>query len=101
MVFVNPRRIETPERGVGNTIQIRPDTDLYFLAAFAAEIDLLGRFDAAVMARHGAHVAEQASSSPPTPPTASPGSPQMPADVVLELAAWVIRHGPRCTPPRG
>ena len=33
IVFVNPRRIETPERGVGDTVLIRPDTDVWFLAA--------------------------------------------------------------------
>ena len=56
--FVNPRRIETPERGIGDTILIKPDTDLYFLAALLTEIDRLGGFDAAVIARHGARVDE-------------------------------------------
>ena len=39
IVFVNPRRIETPERGVGDTVLIRPDTDVWFLAALLHEID--------------------------------------------------------------
>lgn len=56
VVFVNPRRVETPERGVGDTVLIRPDTDLYFLAALLAAIDELGGFDAGVLARHGKHV---------------------------------------------
>ena len=38
-VFVNPRRIETPERGIGDTVQVRPDTDVWFLAALLHEID--------------------------------------------------------------
>ena len=46
IVFVNPRRIETPDRGVGDTVLIRPDTDVWFLAALLHEIDLLGGFDA-------------------------------------------------------
>ena len=58
IVFVNPRRIETPERGVGDTVLIRPDTDVWFLAALLHEIDRLGGFDAGVLARHGSHVAE-------------------------------------------
>ena len=57
-MFVNPRRIETPERGVGDTVLIRPDTDVWFLAALLHEIDRLGGFDAGVIARHGSHVDE-------------------------------------------
>ena len=49
-VFVNPRRIETPERGVGDTVLIRPDTDVWFLAALLHEIDRRGGFDEAVVA---------------------------------------------------
>ena len=56
IVFVNPRRIETPARGVGDTVQIRPDTDVWFLAALLHEIDRLGGFDADVIARHGRNV---------------------------------------------
>ena len=58
VVFVNPRAVETPERGVGDTILIRPDTDVYFLASLLAAIDILGGFDSGVIARHGANVAE-------------------------------------------
>ena len=43
IVFVNPRRIETPERGIGDTVQIRPDTDVWFLAALLHEIDATRR----------------------------------------------------------
>jgi len=56
IVFVNPRRIETPDRGVGDTLLIRPDTDVWFLAALLHEIDLLGGFDRGVVARHGRNV---------------------------------------------
>lgn len=58
MVFVNPRRIETPEKGIGDTVLIRPDTDVWFLASLLHEIDLLGGFDEHVVARHGTHVQE-------------------------------------------
>jgi anaerobic selenocysteine-containing dehydrogenase len=58
LVFVNPRRIETPERGLGDTIQLRPDTDVWFLAALLHEIDRLGGFDEGVIARHGRRVEE-------------------------------------------
>ncbi|MFT3855057.1 MAG: molybdopterin-dependent oxidoreductase [Ilumatobacteraceae bacterium] len=56
IVFVNPRRVERPERGVGDTIQLQPDTDVYFLASLLHEIDLLGGFDERVVAWHGSNV---------------------------------------------
>jgi anaerobic selenocysteine-containing dehydrogenase len=56
ILFVNPRRIERPERGVGDTLLIKPDTDLYFLAALLHEIDQLGGFADSVLSRHGRNV---------------------------------------------
>lgn len=55
--FVNPRRIESATPATGEVIQIRPDTDLYFMAAMLHEIDRAGLFDAQVLAAHGSHVA--------------------------------------------
>ncbi|MEY4173914.1 MAG: hypothetical protein RI900_1079 [Actinomycetota bacterium] len=57
-VFVNPRRIETPDKGIGDTLLIRPDTDVWFLASLLHRIDQLGGFDEHVCNRHGTHVAE-------------------------------------------
>ena len=56
IVFVNPRRIEKIEDGIGDTLLIRPDTDVWFLAALLHEIDQLGGFDAGVIADHGRNV---------------------------------------------
>ncbi|HSJ95676.1 MAG TPA: molybdopterin-dependent oxidoreductase [Myxococcota bacterium] len=56
IVFVNPRRIESVAPSTGEWLPIRPDTDVYLLAALLAEIDRLGRFDVGVIARHGRHV---------------------------------------------
>ncbi len=56
IVFINPRRIETPERGVGDTLLIRPDTDVWFLAALLNEIDAAGGFNRDVIARHGRNI---------------------------------------------
>jgi len=56
--FVNPRRIETVKLGVGDLIQIRPDTDVYFLAALLHELERIGAWDEAAIAAHGAHVEE-------------------------------------------
>lgn len=52
VTFVNPRRIRPVELGLGELLQIRPDTDLYLLAALLHEIDAIGGFDEAVIERH-------------------------------------------------
>lgn len=54
--FVNPRRIESVAPSTGEWLPIRPDTDVYLLAALLAEIDRLGGFDEEVLRRHGRHV---------------------------------------------
>ena len=58
VVHVNAREIETPDRNAGETLLIRPDTDVYLLAALLCEIDRIGGFDEAVVAEHGKHVDE-------------------------------------------
>ncbi len=58
VVHVNPRRIESEKTRAGETLLIRPDTDVYLLAALIHEIDREGLFDEDVVARHGKHVAE-------------------------------------------
>jgi len=56
--FVNPRRIESVAPSTGEWLPIRPDTDLYFLAALLCEIERRGGLDAAALAARGKHVAE-------------------------------------------
>ncbi len=90
LVFVNPRRIETPDGGLGDTLQLRPDTDVWFLASLLTEIDNLGGFDEGVLARHGAHVAELRAFIEQYPAHATAGVTGVDAAVVHELAeAWV------------
>lgn len=50
VVFINPRRIETAQ--AGEHFFIRPDTDLYFLAAFCRELIATGAVDDQVVAAH-------------------------------------------------
>ena len=50
VVFVNPRRIESA--AAGEHVFIRPDTDLYFLAAFANELIRVGGVDREHVAKH-------------------------------------------------
>ena len=56
VVFVNPRRVESVQH-LGEWLPIRPDTDVYFLAALLHELDRLGFFRDALLAQHGRHVA--------------------------------------------
>ncbi len=58
VVHVNPRQIETAETKAGETLLIRPDTDVYLLAALLCEIDRIGGFDESVVAEHGKRVEE-------------------------------------------
>lgn len=89
-VFLNPRRIETPDKGVGDTIQIRPDTDVWFLAALLYEIDRLGGFDEFVIARHGTRVEGLRAFISQYPPGAVADVTGVSAHTIEELAqAWV------------
>ena len=90
IVFVNPRRIETPDRGVGDTILIRPDTDVWFLAALLNEIDRLGGFDDAIIARHGRNVDGLRAFISAYPPERVADVTGIAAEQICELAAaWV------------
>jgi anaerobic selenocysteine-containing dehydrogenase len=89
-VFVNPRRIETPERGIGDTVLIRPDTDVWFLAALLHEIDRLGGFDERVVERHGRNVEGLRTFVAAYPADRVADVTGVPADTIRELAAaWV------------
>jgi anaerobic selenocysteine-containing dehydrogenase len=58
VVHVNPRRIESEKTRAGETLLIRPDTDVYLLAALIHEIDREGGFDDAIVREHGKRMAE-------------------------------------------
>jgi anaerobic selenocysteine-containing dehydrogenase len=89
-VFVNPRRIETPEQGIGDTLQIRPDTDVWFLAALLHEIDQLGGFDRGVIERHGRNIEGLRSFIAAYPADRVADVTGIAADAIRELAAaWV------------
>ncbi|WP_420452261.1 molybdopterin-containing oxidoreductase family protein [Ilumatobacter sp.] len=89
-VFVNPRRVETPEGGIGDTLQLRPDTDVWFLASLLHAIDERDGFDSSVIERHGAHVDELRSFVAGYPAERTAAVTGVDAAVVHELAdAWV------------
>jgi anaerobic selenocysteine-containing dehydrogenase len=58
VVFVNPRRIESVESGAGELVAIRPDTDVYLLAAMLCEIDRTVGFDREAVAAHANRIEE-------------------------------------------
>lgn len=51
--FVNPRRIESSDDGVGEVIQVKPDTDVYLLAAILCDIKRTGGFREDIISEHG------------------------------------------------
>jgi len=96
LVFVNPRRIESPDRGLGDTVLIRPDTDVWFLASLLHELDRLGAWDEGVLRRHGRNVAELRAFVTRYPAAQTAAVTGIPAEVVTELAeAW--RDTPRAS----
>ncbi len=56
--FVNPRRIETVDGGVGDTVLLRPDTDVYFMAGLLHELRATGGWRPEVLDAHGTNVDE-------------------------------------------
>jgi anaerobic selenocysteine-containing dehydrogenase len=56
VTVVDPRRIRAVELGLADHLAIRPDTDLYLLAALLTELDRLGAWDEEVLARHARNV---------------------------------------------
>ena len=56
VTFVNPRKIESSTAATGETLQIRPDTDVFFLAALSNEIYRLGGFDNDKLQEYGKNV---------------------------------------------
>jgi formate dehydrogenase len=71
-------------------VLIRPDTDVWFLAALLHEIDVLNGFDTWVLDRHGAHVEELRAFLAEYPADRVTEVTGVDADAIRELAAaWV------------
>ncbi len=56
--FVNPRRIESVSPATGDHLPVKPDTDLYLMAALLREMELAGLWKESVLREHGDHVEE-------------------------------------------
>jgi anaerobic selenocysteine-containing dehydrogenase len=100
--FVNPRRIESVKSGVGELIQIRPDTDVYFLAALLHELERIGGFDAQVLAAHGKHVDGLCAFIAPYSPERVAGVTGVAAETIRAVARdWKAARGASVTMSTG
>ncbi|WP_111655454.1 molybdopterin-containing oxidoreductase family protein [Isoalcanivorax indicus] len=54
--FVNPRRIEAITPSTGDWLPVKPDTDLYLMAALLHELDKADLFDTQAISEHGKHI---------------------------------------------
>jgi anaerobic selenocysteine-containing dehydrogenase len=54
--FVNPRKIESSTPETGDTLRIKPDTDVYLLAAILNELKSRDAFDHSIIEKHGKNV---------------------------------------------
>ncbi len=100
--FVNPRRIESVKSGVGELIQIQPDTDVYFLAALLHELERIGGFDEAVLAAHGANVDGLRAFIADYPPERVSGVTGVPAETIRTVARdWKAARGASVTMSTG
>jgi len=85
VVFVNPRRTETAQ-AVGEHVPIRPDTDVFFLAAFVRELIHTGGIDRERVLRHMTGLAELERVVAPWTPERQERVTGVPAGVLRELA---------------
>jgi anaerobic selenocysteine-containing dehydrogenase len=84
--FVNPRRIESAAPSTGEVTRIRPDTDVYLLAAMLCEIDRSTGFDEAATSAHGKHVDALREFVRRYPPERVAGITGIPAERIVALA---------------
>jgi len=85
VVFMNPRRIETA--AAGEHVFIRPDTDVYFLAAFLNETILHGHVDRERVARYMKGIDRLAEAVAPWTPERQERVTGVPASTLRELVA--------------
>ena len=85
--FVNPRESESAEPG--ETILIRPDTDVYLMAALLCELDRIGALDDATLRAHGVHVDELRAFAARYPADRAAGVTGIPAETVRGLARQI------------
>jgi anaerobic selenocysteine-containing dehydrogenase len=85
IIHINPRKIETA-RFAGEVLQIKPDTDVYLMAAMLHEIDQSIGFDEEAVARHGSGVDNLRAFIAQYPADRVAGITGIDADVIRQLA---------------
>lgn len=84
--YFNPRRIEVPEAKAGEVTLIRPDTDVYFLAAVVHTLFEEGLVAERFVAEHGNHVDELRAFAAEHPPERAARITGIAADEIRALA---------------
>ena len=84
--YVNPRRIETVDSTGGEVVQIRPDSDLYLMAAMLCELDRLGLFREEIVEQRGANVEALRRFVRQYPPERAARVTGIPAERITEMA---------------
>lgn len=90
VLFVNPRRIESSTPETGETLQIKPDADLYFLAALSHEVQRLNGFDEELLEKHGKNVEDYKQFISQWPPERVADVTGVPATRIREIAADIV-----------
>jgi len=93
--YVNPREIESAKIA-GEVIRIKPDTDVYLLAALLHEIDHSVGFDQDAVRRHGRNVEELRAFIAQYPPERVAGITGIAADTIRQLAQDFARAPSAC-----
>lgn len=84
--FINPRRIESEASGIGEPVLLRPDTDVYLMAAMLCEIDRTVGFRDDVLEAHGRNVDELRAFVQRYPPDRVAGVTGIPAERIRAMA---------------
>jgi len=86
VIFVDPRRIESAST-CGEHIFVRPDTDVFFLAAFLHELIAIGGTNLPLVQRHMSGYETLAKAVEPWPPERAEPVTGIPASKIRELVA--------------
>jgi anaerobic selenocysteine-containing dehydrogenase len=91
--YVNPRNIEPERSTAGDTLQIRPDTDVYLMAALLCEIDRNGGFRDDVIEAHGKNIDALRRFVQRYPAERVAGITGLPADTIRRIAREFSQAG--------
>lgn len=88
--FVNPRKIESSIGETGETLQIRPASDTYFLAAVLNEIERIGGINQAIASRYGKNMQGALDFARRFPPDRVEGVTGLTSDDIRAVARGIV-----------